>query len=192
MSSARRRRRPDPPRRRRRSARGPGGRRRQLVGRRVDGRCVDVGQHHCGACMSEGLRGGQAHSGAGAGDQGDLAGEVVTRVHAVLPFLGSVPARSGCDETLRLPRLGHRLVGGEAASSSVLSVHGSFGAVVTGARLITPSGRITLVLKGIGAIVIRAGRRATSDRRGLADTGISPWRPAPPRVRRRLRPRARP
>ena len=42
---------------------------------------VDVGQDHGGPGLSEGPRGGQSHAGAGAGDQGDLASEVVARVH---------------------------------------------------------------------------------------------------------------
>ena len=48
----------------------------------TEGCFVDIGQHYGGTCLGEGLRGGQAHSGAGAGDQGNLAGQIVTGVHA--------------------------------------------------------------------------------------------------------------
>jgi hypothetical protein len=45
-------------------------------------RClVDVGQHHRSAGLGERAGGGQTHAGAGAGDQGDLAGEVVAWIH---------------------------------------------------------------------------------------------------------------
>jgi hypothetical protein len=53
----------------------------QLVGNRHQRRLVDVGQHHRSAGLGERASGGQAHAGAGAGDQGDLAGEVVARIH---------------------------------------------------------------------------------------------------------------
>ena len=38
---------------------------------------VDVGEDDGGAGLGERSGGGQAHAGAGAGDEGDLAGEVV-------------------------------------------------------------------------------------------------------------------
>ncbi len=41
---------------------------------------VEVGEHDGGAGAGERAGGGQAHPGAGAGDEGDLAGEVVARV----------------------------------------------------------------------------------------------------------------
>jgi hypothetical protein len=47
---------------------------RQCVG-------VDVGQCHRRAGLGEGPRRGQAHARAGAGDERDLPGEVVRRVH---------------------------------------------------------------------------------------------------------------
>jgi hypothetical protein len=53
----------------------------QLVGGGAEGVFVDVGQDHGGSRLGEGLSGGQAHSGTAAADQGDLAGEVVARVH---------------------------------------------------------------------------------------------------------------
>jgi hypothetical protein len=48
----------------------------QLVGGGAEAVFVDVGQDHGGAGLREGLGGGQAHCGAAAGDQGDLAREV--------------------------------------------------------------------------------------------------------------------
>jgi hypothetical protein len=54
---------------------------RQLVGGRAERVVIDVGQDYSGAGLGEGLRGDEAHAGAAASDQGDLAGEVVTRVH---------------------------------------------------------------------------------------------------------------
>ena len=48
---------------------------------------VDVGQDDRGAGFGERAGGGQTHAGAGAGDQGDLAGEVVGRVHRDLSVL---------------------------------------------------------------------------------------------------------
>ena len=53
----------------------------QVVGRGLQRGLVDVGEHDRGAGLGERAGGGQAHAGAGAGDQGDLAGEVVGRVH---------------------------------------------------------------------------------------------------------------
>jgi hypothetical protein len=53
----------------------------QVLGSGAKGGFVDVGQDDGGAGFSEGLRGGQAHSGAAPGDQGDLTGEVVAWVH---------------------------------------------------------------------------------------------------------------
>ena len=47
---------------------------------------VDVGQHHRSAGFGERAGSGQAHAGAGAGDQGHLAGEVVARIHRSLLF----------------------------------------------------------------------------------------------------------
>ena len=43
---------------------------------------VDVGEHDRGAGLGERARGGESHAGAGAGDQRDLAAEVVGRVRA--------------------------------------------------------------------------------------------------------------
>jgi hypothetical protein len=57
----------------------PGG--AQLIGGSANGVGVDVGQNDGSAGLGEGLRGGQAHAGAGTGHQGDLAGEVVAGVH---------------------------------------------------------------------------------------------------------------
>ena len=54
----------------------------QLGGRGVEGVGVDVGEHDSGARLGERLRGGQPDAGAGTGDQGDLTGEVIDRVHS--------------------------------------------------------------------------------------------------------------
>jgi hypothetical protein len=43
----------------------------------LDRRGVDVGQNHRGAVFGERSRGGQSHTGPGAGDQRNLVGEVV-------------------------------------------------------------------------------------------------------------------
>ena len=50
---------------------------------------VDVGEGDGGPCFGEGARGGKAHAGAGTGDEGDLAGEVVGGVHDFLMSLCS-------------------------------------------------------------------------------------------------------
>jgi hypothetical protein len=60
----------------------PGG--GQLVGGGTQRLVVDVGEHHGSARFGEGLGSGKPHPGAGPGDQGDLAGEVVGRVHGCL------------------------------------------------------------------------------------------------------------
>ena len=52
----------------------------------LEGVFVDVSEDHGGAGLGEGLGGGQAHAGAAAGDQSDLAGEVIARVHTLCPF----------------------------------------------------------------------------------------------------------
>ncbi len=54
----------------------------QPSGRGVEGVGVDVGEHDSGARLGERLRGGQPDARAGAGDQGDLTGEVIDRVHS--------------------------------------------------------------------------------------------------------------
>ena len=67
----------------------------QVLGSGAKGGLLDVGQDDGGAGFSEGLRGGQAHPGAAAGDQGDLTGEVVAWVHGCSSLssrLGSVEA----------------------------------------------------------------------------------------------------
>ena len=75
--------------RRRTRRRAPGARRASSSSVAAVQRClVDVGQDDGGAGLGERARGGQAHAGAGAGDQGDLAGEVVGRVHAVSCAVG--------------------------------------------------------------------------------------------------------
>jgi hypothetical protein len=56
----------------------------QLLGRDARRIVVDVGEHHGGARLGEGLRGRQTHPGARARHQGDLSGEVVGRVHVRL------------------------------------------------------------------------------------------------------------
>jgi hypothetical protein len=53
----------------------------QLVGDRRQRCLVDVGQHRRSAGFGDRAGGGQTHAGAGAGDQGDLTGEVVARIH---------------------------------------------------------------------------------------------------------------
>ena len=58
----------------------PGG--GQLVGRGAQRLLVDVGEHDGGAGGGEGAGGVEPHAGAGAGDERDLAAEVVGRVHA--------------------------------------------------------------------------------------------------------------
>jgi hypothetical protein len=63
----------------------------QLVGGGTKRLVVDVGEHNGSTRFGEGLGGGQPHPGAGPGDQGDLAGEVVGRVHGI----ASVSARPG-------------------------------------------------------------------------------------------------
>ena len=57
----------------------------QLVGRGAQRLLVDVGEHDRGARGGEGAGGVEAHAGAGAGDERDLAAEVVGRVHADRP-----------------------------------------------------------------------------------------------------------
>jgi len=54
----------------------------QLVGGGTQRLLVGVGEDDGGAGLGEGPSGGETHSGAGAGDDGDLAVEVVGRVHA--------------------------------------------------------------------------------------------------------------
>ena len=63
----------------------PGG--GQLVGGGTKGLVVDVGEDNGSARFGEGLGSGKPHPGAGPGDQGDLAGEVVGRVHQGFPSL---------------------------------------------------------------------------------------------------------
>jgi hypothetical protein len=53
----------------------------EVVGGRVEVIVVDVGEDHSSAGLGESLRGGQSHAGPGSGDQRDLAGEVVARIH---------------------------------------------------------------------------------------------------------------
>src|SRR6185503_413862 len=57
----------------------------QLGGGGDDGVLVEVGEHDRGAGRCEALGGGQAHPAAGAGDHGDLATEVIGRVHVHAP-----------------------------------------------------------------------------------------------------------
>ena len=61
----------------------PGG--GELVGGGAQRVPVDVGEHDRGAGSGERASGVEPHAGAGAGDEGDLAGEVVGRVHADRP-----------------------------------------------------------------------------------------------------------
>ena len=49
--------------------------------RAFGGLLVEVGERDSGAGLCKGTGGGQAHAGGGAGDEGDLAGEVVGGVH---------------------------------------------------------------------------------------------------------------
>src|SRR5215204_4140545 len=70
----------------------PGG--GQIVGRRLQRSLVDVGQHHGGAGLGVCLCRGQAHPGAGAGDQGDLAGEVIGHIHHQAFQIQLPPGRS--------------------------------------------------------------------------------------------------
>lgn len=53
----------------------------QVVGSGAQRLFVDIGQDHGGAPFGEGLCGGQAYAGAAAGNQGDLTGEVIARIH---------------------------------------------------------------------------------------------------------------
>jgi hypothetical protein len=55
-------------------------RRLELAGRGGEDLLVEIGEHDGGASAGERAGGGQAHPGAGAGDEGDLAAEVVARV----------------------------------------------------------------------------------------------------------------
>src|SRR5215203_696139 len=70
----------------------PGG--GQIVGRPLQRSLVDVGQHHGGAGLGVCLCRGQAHPGAGAGDQGDLAGEVIGHIHHQAFQIQLPPGRS--------------------------------------------------------------------------------------------------
>jgi hypothetical protein len=54
----------------------------QIVGRGAQRLLVDVGEHDGGTGRGEGVGGVEPHAGSGAGDERDLAAEVVGRVHA--------------------------------------------------------------------------------------------------------------
>ena len=56
----------------------------QLVGGGTQRRLVDIGEHDGGARLGEGPRCSQSHAGAGAGYKGDLASEVIDRIHVLL------------------------------------------------------------------------------------------------------------
>ena len=77
----------------------------QLVGGGAKRLLVGVGEDDGGAGAGEGLGGGKAHAGAGAGDDGDLAVEVVGRVHVSPSGRGS-PWRASRWIARRLDRAG--------------------------------------------------------------------------------------
>ncbi len=69
----------------------------ELLGGGGDGVLVDVGEADGRACFGEGAGGGEAHAGGGAGDEGDLSGEVVGGVHDGGSQQGCTgPEFSGC------------------------------------------------------------------------------------------------
>ena len=148
----------------------------EVVRGAAEGVRVDVGEGDSGPGLGEGLRGGQSHAGARAGNQGDLVGEVVAGVHGVCLTAGSgrVQSRGSMVSWKESPGFGYEVQAGvdpaddhDAGAGDPLAIVAVEDREVVGGR---PVAEVADLVGGL-ALTVASGRgscRASPGRTGRA------------------------